>query len=71
MHTTDRVQTTGDGIFDVAQHGIDPVERRIFNAGPATAADNALMSVKRLIEYSKTRQAVADDMAGRGIAWRA
>ncbi|AWN17909.1 hypothetical protein SALB1_3717 [Salinisphaera sp. LB1] len=59
MPAVDRVQTTGYGIFHVAQHGIDPIERWILNAGAATTADNALIRIKRLIKYPETRQAAA------------
>lgn len=34
---TDRMVSAGDSVLDVAQHGVDPVERRDLRAGSATA----------------------------------
>lgn len=43
MVATDRMVGAGDGVLDVAKHGVDPVEGGDLYAGPATAGDDPLM----------------------------
>ena len=56
----------GDGVLDVAQHGVDPVEGGNLRAGTATAGDVALMGVGRGIEGPETSQAIADHLTAGG-----
>lgn len=47
-------------IFYVAQHRTHPFERRVFNTGPITTADDTFVSIIRLLKAPKALQTVAD-----------
>ncbi len=45
MVASERMVGAGDGILDVASHGVDSVERGDLRAGPATTGGDALIGL--------------------------
>lgn len=60
MLSADGVVAAGNGVLDVAQYGVDPVEGRDLRAGSGTTGDEAFMGIGRGIEDPKTPQAIND-----------
>lgn len=54
-----------DGVLDVTQQVVDPVEIGILHTGTSTAGDVAVVNVGRRVEGSETSEAVADDLTAR------
>lgn len=66
MLPADRMVSARDGVLDVAQQGVDPVELGVLHAGTPTSGDVAVVDIGGGIEGPKTAQAVANDPT----AWR-
>lgn len=54
-----------DGVLDVTQQGVDPVELRVLHTGTPTSGDVTVVGVGRGVEGSETAEAVADDLTTR------
>jgi len=60
-----RMVSAGDGVFDVAYHGVDPGKLRLGDALWTAARDYADMFAARFGNRRKTGQAVRNDSAAR------
>lgn len=65
MLPADGMVSASDGVLDVAEQSIDPVELRVCHAGTSSASDVVLMNVGGGIEGSEAFEAVADDLVAR------
>ena len=64
MLVTDGAVSAGDGAFDIAEGGIDPLERGVEGGLAAGSGDDRLMDAAGIADTSEAAQAVADDGAG-------
>lgn len=64
-HKAQPASIAGDGVLDVVEQRVDPVERGVLHAGTPASSDMTLMSVSLRIGGTKAPEAIADDVAAR------
>lgn len=70
MLATDGMFATDDGVVDVAQIGVDPVEVKDLCTDTATAGYEAFMGIGLGIEGPETPKTVTEHpTAGRDVTW--
>ncbi len=63
MLPADGMVSASDGVLDVAEQRVDPVELRVLDTGTPTPCEMAVMDVGGGVECSETPEAITDDQA--------